>query len=252
MHGPAHQLHGLAPAARAPHEQTFLLSGKVHWLSTTFVVTLISMDDKALIKDLINTWAIAGDAGDWESFASVWHDDAWMTATWFQGPAPDFIAARKNAFESGIVILHLLGAHTSAIRGDRAIGQTKMQILQRAEIEGVPFDVTCTGRFYDFLEKRNGVWGIVRRQPIYEKDRLDHVDPSATLKLDGVRLNEYPEGYRHLAYLQRAMGYEVLNDLPGLRGRAVELLYSEGAEWLNGSATPGVPLSLKTRAGSPA
>ena len=52
-----------------------------------------------------------------------------------------------------------------------------MTINQRAEVDGVLVDVVCTGRFYDFLEKREGRWGIVRRQPIYEKDRMDPVDP---------------------------------------------------------------------------
>ena len=34
-------------------------------------------------------------------------------------------------------------------------------------------------------EKRDHRWGIVLRQPIYEQDRVDPVDPSATLKLGG-------------------------------------------------------------------
>jgi len=43
--------------------------------------------------------------------------------------------------------------------------------LQRARVHGVVCDVVCTGRFYDFLERRDGRWGIALRQPIYEKDR---------------------------------------------------------------------------------
>ena len=68
-----------------------------------------------------------------------------------------------------------------------------MTIHQRAPLDGVLVDVVCTGRFYDFLEKRNGQWGIVRRQPIYEKDRLDPVDPSAVLKLDTDLLASFPK-----------------------------------------------------------
>jgi hypothetical protein len=37
------------------------------------------------------------------------------------------------------------------------------------------------GRFYDFLEKREGRWGLVLHQPIYEKDRMDPVDPAVRL-----------------------------------------------------------------------
>ena len=82
------------------------------------------------------------------------------------------------------------------------MAQTKMTIAQRAVVEKVLCDVVCTGRFYDFLEKRRGHWGLVLRQPIYEKDRLDPVDPAAAPKLDKKLLASFPEGYRHLAYLQ--------------------------------------------------
>jgi hypothetical protein len=116
-----------------------------------------------------------------------------------------------------------------------------MTINQRAEVDGVLVDVVCTGRFYDFLEKRSA-WGIVRRQPIYEKDRMDPVDPAARLTLDAAHLASFPEGYRHLAYLQSRTGFSVRQGLPGLRGEAVQTLYAEGTAWLAGSATPGTPL----------
>jgi hypothetical protein len=115
---------------------------------------------------------------------------------------------------------------------DRAISQTKMTISQRALVHDVLVDVVCTGRFYDFLEKRKGKWGIVTRQPIYEKDRMDPVDPSATLKLDRQLLERFPEGYRHLAYLQTNIGYKVKIDMPGLKGPELEALYARGRAWL--------------------
>jgi hypothetical protein len=165
-----------------------------------------------------------------------------MTATWFQGPYAEFIAVSRSGFGRGVNIAHFLGGFSCEIAGDRAITQTKMKIEQRATVAGVEVDVTCSGRFYDFLELRDGRWGIVRRQPIYEKDRLDPVDPSASVKLDQARLASLPYGYRHLGYVQEAQGQRVLRGLPGLRGPEVELLYEEGAAWLEGSATPGVPL----------
>jgi hypothetical protein len=117
-----------------------------------------------------------------------------------------------------------------------------MTINQRAAVDGVLVDVACMGRFYDFFEKRDGRWGIVRRQPIYEKDRLDPVDPGAKLVLDATLLNRFPEGYRHLGYLQTKAGFSVKLGLPGLRGPAVEKLYAEGRAWLGGAPQPGQPL----------
>jgi hypothetical protein len=200
------------------------------------------ISDKLLIRELVENWAMWRDAGDWERFATVWHEDGWMTATWFQGPARDFIAVSREGFERGVSILHFLGGFTCDIAGPRAIAQTKMTINQRAPVDGVVVDVVCTGRFYDFLEKRQGRWGMVRRQPVYEKDRLDPVDPAATLTLDPARLASFPEGYRHLAYLQSKNGFAIKGDLPGLRGAAIETLYREGRAWLEGAERPGTPL----------
>jgi hypothetical protein len=204
-------------------------------------------DEKALIREVIENWVLFRDSGDWEGFRSVWHPDGWMTATWFQGPASDFIKASREGFERGVKIVHFLGGFTCEVSGKRAISQTKMTIMQRGAIHGVTVDVRCTGRFYDFVEQRGGRWAIVRRQPIYEQDRLDPLEPGATLELDPAMLGEYPEGYRHLAYLQREAGFAVMKGLPGLRGPEVELLYQEGRAWLAGSPRPGVPLADAAR-----
>lgn len=198
--------------------------------------------DKLAIREIVENWVLWRDAGDWERFASVWHPDGWMTATWFQGPAVNFIKVSREGFNNGVNILHFQGAWGADVVGNRAISQTKMEIHQRAEIDGVMVDVVCFGRFYDFFEKRGGRWGIVRRQPIYEKDRLDPLDPSAQLQLDADMLATFPEGYRHLAYLQTKNGFKIRDGLPGLRGTAVQKLYAEGRAWLAGSAQPGAPL----------
>lgn len=196
-------------------------------------------EDKLAIREVVENWVIYRDAGDWDRFATVWHADGWMTATWFQGPARDFIEASAKLFDSGSNILHTLGGWSCDIAGVRAISQVKMTIHQRAPVDGILVDVTCYGRFYDFFEKRNGRWGIVRRQPIYEKDRLDPVDPAAVLQLDPNLLTRFPEGYRHLGYLQTKNGFIVKDDLPGLHGPVVEKLYSEGKSWLDGSVSLG-------------
>jgi hypothetical protein len=193
------------------------------------------MVDRLLIRELLERWAVSRDAGDWERFREVWHPDGRMMATWFQGPAEEFIAASRRGWSQGVHILHFLGGSTVEVVGSRAIAQTKMTINQRAPVEGVLCDVVCTGRFYDFLENRDGRWGIVLRQPIYEKDRLDPVEPGAVPALDHERLERLPEGYRHLAYLQLGIGFDVKRDMPGIRGAEVEDLYRRGAAWLQGA-----------------
>jgi SnoaL-like domain len=172
--------------------------------------------DRLAIRDLVENWAVWRDAGDWERFRTVWHPDGRMMATWFQGPAEDFIRVSQEGFARGVRILHFLGGTSVDLAGDRAIAQTKMTISQRGPVEDVLCDVVCTGRFYDF------------------QDRLDPVDPAARLELSPATLAQFPEGYRHLAYLQAGVGYDVKPDMPGLTGPEVDALYQRGTRWLAG------------------
>jgi hypothetical protein len=189
--------------------------------------------DRLAIRELVDNWVVWRDAGDWDRFRTVWHPDGRMMATWFQGTAEEFIQVSQQGFARGVRILHFQGGTSVDVNGDRAIAQTKMTISQRASVHDVPCDVVCTGRFYDFLERRDDRWGIVLRQPIYEKDRMDPVDPAARLELSPEILQRYPEGYRHLAYLQAGIGYQVKPDMPGLTGPEVDALYQRGARWLS-------------------
>ncbi len=190
--------------------------------------------ERLAIREILENWIVWSDAGDWERFRTVWHDDGRMMATWFQGSGEEFVDARREAWDAGIGILHSMGATSIDLAGDRAIAQTRMTISQRGTVHGVLCDIVCTGRFYDFFEKRDGSWGMVLRQPIYEKDRLDPVDPAQTLSLDAAVLARFPEGYRHLAYFQVDNGFEVKPDMPGLKGPEVAALYDRGRAWLAG------------------
>ena len=142
------------------------------------------MQERLAIREVVENWVVWRDAGHWERFRGVWHADGRMMATWFQGTAEEFIEVSRAGFDKGVNILHFLGGNSVDIAGNRAISQTKMTISQRAKVHDVTVDVVCTGRFYDFFEKRDGRWAIVLRQPIYEKDRMDPVDPAARLSLD--------------------------------------------------------------------
>ena len=197
------------------------------------------MNERLEIRELLENWAVWRDATLWDRFRTVWHPEGEMWATWFQGTAAEFITANQEGFAKGVRILHFMGGSSIDLAlenepNPRAIAQSKMTINQRATVHGVEVDVLCTGRFYDFLEKRDGKWGLVLRRLCYEKDRMDPVDPAATLKLDQALLAEFPIGYRHLAYLQAQVGYKIKKDMPGLVGPETDALYAKGAGWLAG------------------
>ena len=192
------------------------------------------MIERLTIREMVENWVLWRDANQWQKFRSLWHDDGRMMATWTQGTADEFIEMSKAGFAKGVRILHFLGGSTIEVRGNRSTAITKMTISQRAKVHDVWCDVVCTGRFCDFFEKRGGRWGLVLRQPIYEKDRIDPVDPAAKLALDPQLLAKFPEGYRHLAYLQSQIGYKIKLDMPGLTGPEVEALYARLDAWLAG------------------
>lgn len=208
---------------------------------------MATASDRQTIRELIESWVVWRDAGKWKQFASLWHQDGWMSATWFQAPAAEFIAGARAGFERGVIALHRLGGSTIEIAGDRAVAHTQMQIVQRGAIDGVSVDVECSGRFLDAWCKEAGVWQLVYRQPAYELDRMEPIEPGATITLDPALLAQFPVGYRHLAYLQTKQGLSVDPRLPGTRGPEIVELEGRLAEWLRGAAHRSLRTGRATR-----
>ena len=181
-------------------------------------------DDRQAIRELVENWVVWRDAGDWERFRTVWHDDGRMMATWFQGPADEFIRVSREGFERGVSHPALPRRHVDRRRRrprDRA--DEDDDLAARARSTASLCDVVCTGRFYDFFERRDGRWGLVLRQPIYEKDRLDPVDPAAALELDPATCSRAsPRATATSPTCSSGIGYDVKPDMPGLTGPEVE------------------------------
>ena len=137
--------------------------------------------------------------------------------TWCEATASEFIARSREAWNAGRQVFHTVTGSYIEVAGERAIALTKMQIIQRAPIEGVMVDVTCRGRFCDALEKQDGRWGLLSRQATYEGDGIAPVEGGAEVRLDPELLSTFPEGYRHLGYLQTVAGLPVNKNLPGAR-----------------------------------
>ena len=193
-------------------------------------------DDVQHIRDLIERWAVYRDSFLWDKFRTLWHPDGVMAATWTTSGYEDFIRTTDEGVLHGLNIMHILGGSAIDALGGRAVSMTKFIILQRAAVDGVLCDVTCYARHYDLWEKRAGRWGLVYRNTIADKDRIDPVDNTETVRLDRAILERFPIEYRHLAYLQTKLGYDVDRDCPRLSGgKSLEALYQKGANWLNGA-----------------
>ena len=201
------------------------------------------MTDQEEIRQLIDNWIVWRDSGDWDRFAGLWLPEGRMVTTWFQASATDFIARSRRAWDDGLMVLHSLGGTSVEVQGSRAIAQSRMQIIQRASVHQVQVDVICNGRFWDALERRGEGWGLLLRQPIYEMDCMIPVHGGVVPALDVKLLASFPEGYRHLAYLQSLIGLTVNRNLPGPRGPRIEALQERGRRWLAGDDPACLDLS---------
>ena len=184
------------------------------------------------IAELVQSWALYRDTGDWDKLRQTVHADGTMTATWFHGTFEAFISAIQDAWRKGSSSQHFQGGTVVEVLGTKAIAQTRMAILVRGKLEDVSVDVNCLGVFYDRVEKRNGEWRIAKRNVIYDKDTLTPVHAGDAIQLSSERLLRFPEGYRHLAYLQSFNGGNVNSELPTARSEASVKLKLETQLWL--------------------
>ena len=189
-------------------------------------------EDKLAIAEVVQNWALWRDTGDWVRLRTAFHRDGVMTATWFTGSADDFIAHCKRAWEKGSRSGHSMGGCAIRVAGRKAIAQSRLILMSRTSLAATEVDVTCHGRFFDRFIKDGGTWSILRRNVVYERDRLDPVRPGEPVELDPGLLARFPEGYRHLAYVQTRAGLTVNPDLPTPRSKALERLVSEAEAWL--------------------
>src|SRR4029079_11779526 len=133
-------------------------------------------NDKAACAEVIQNWGFARDQGRWDDLAAIFHPGGEIAVSWFRGAYPDFVAHCRSNFGRGSEAKHLLWPARVAVKRQRGPAETNVAILVRQTIEGVAVDLTSNGRFLDRLERRDGIWRIVERATLYEKDRLDPVE----------------------------------------------------------------------------
>ena len=192
----------------------------------------MSLEDKFACAELIQSWGFYRDQRRWDDLLSTFHPDGEIAVSWFRGPFHEFVEHCKRGGPSK----HLIFAPLVRVAGDRGLAETSIMILVRQLIEGLAVDMTSRARFLDRLERRDGVWRIVERAALYQKDRLDPVEPSAAFDAMMARSDaaKYPAQYRYMAYRVHAAG-RTLAEPVHYDGRAeTEALKARYADWLKG------------------
>ncbi len=184
----------------------------------TDAVRLQAMLDEHEIAGLLVRWGHARDADDWETLAACFHDEATISISWMSGPVRDFLEGSKamaRARPPGTHVKHVFAGPLILTNGARAFSRCHVTLFARTFIDGHEFDFESLFRFFDLLERREGVWRILRRVGVYEKDRMDPVDPRSvpTGFYEDMDLSSFPSEMRFLCFRQSKAG---VRSVPGI------------------------------------
>jgi hypothetical protein len=199
-------------------------------------MNMLAAADKEAIAKLIYNWGYFSDHGLWEQLRETFHPEGTICVSWFEGSFQKFVDASIQMSQSPQLLRHNLGTPMIQIKGNHAVSETNVIIMIRKHIGLVDADVTSYARFYDLIEKIGDKWRIVRRTMIFEKDRLDPVQPSwrfwaSCLFTD---FKKYPAAYRYMAYTAEKTGYKLSPNIVADKSQEARNLYEAGKDWLSG------------------
>jgi hypothetical protein len=205
----------------------------------------MEIEDKIAIAELIQAWAVYRDQGRWQELRSTFTREGEISISWFYGPFEDFVARCKAAFAAGHAwSRHHLFTPTIRLNADRAVAETPVIIRVRQRLKDVPVDLTSCSRFLDRLERQPEGWQIAERIAIYERDRLDPVEPSPEFEklFAAGGAARFPEQYRYMAFrLAHSEGRKLAPVVYRDGGPETVKVYARFSAWLAGGGLTEMP-----------
>ena len=193
-------------------------------------------NDKSACAELIQSWGLYRDQGKWPELTATFAPEGEIAVSWFGGAFSEFVARCRASFEAGVRSKHLIFPSHVRLAGERALAETNIVILVRQRIGTVLADLTSYARFLDRLERRGSRWMILERAAIYERDRLDPVEPSEDFAklFTSSDLSIYPEAYRYMAARLIAAGRTLAPVVYRDGTPHTTQLYARYESWLSG------------------
>jgi hypothetical protein len=194
--------------------------------------------DKMACAELIQAWGLYRDQGRWKELRATFTPDGHISVSWFRGPFDSFVERCRASFAAGHTwSRHHLFPPALRLAGDRAVAETSVIIRVRQPFSGIQVDLTSCSRFLDRLERHGDHWLIAERAAIYERDRLDPVEPSPAFDelFKGADTARYPEQYRYMAFrLAHAEGRSLASVIYRDGGPETADLQARFSGWLAG------------------
>jgi len=198
--------------------------------------------DRSEIINVVSKSIITRDSGMWKELAECYHSEAEFTSSWWQGKPSDFIKVASKKLEAarseGGEQKHVTSNHWIELNGDRATAECDLILFMRRKINDVELDFATFSRRLHLMAKENGDWKIWRRFAIYERDRMDPVDPTVGVDqyFDAEALSKFPQKIRYHLWRNAVMGSEPSKNLC-IKGTEQEKIVREEAQkWIRGAA----------------
>ncbi len=197
--------------------------------------------DKIACAELIQNWGVFRDQGRWPELRSTFTPDGHISISWFRGPFEQFVERCRASFAAGHAwSRHHLFTPSVTLNDDRAIAETPVVIRVRQAFGSIAVDLTSYSRFLDRLQRHGEhSWLIAERAAIYERDRLDPVEPSPAFAelFAAANAAQYPEQYRYMAFrLAHTEGRSLASVIYRNGGAETADLYARFSRWLAGGA----------------
>lgn len=191
-------------------------------------------DDRSDISQLVYRWGFYRDHGMWDELLGTFHPDGHIQVTWYVGKFTGFVEESKRMAKSGTESTHIMTPPIVDVVGDRAIAITPISITARAN-PGVELDLTSSAYFFDYFERKNGVWKISQRTCVYQKDRIDSVVPSLRFWLMSrfIDTSKFHPAYKFLGASLEKQGFPVQPGQIVDNTDESRTLYREGQAWLH-------------------
>lgn len=191
--------------------------------------------DKLAVAEVVQTERAARDQGQWARMAACFHPDSVVSISWIETSGAEFVSASEKAFASGMRHLHQMAPTLVTLNGDRALAESGAAILLGGRIGGVEVMVTSHARMHARVERRDGVWKIVRLGAVYFEDEIRARIPGETPSLAPARLAGYRPSLRFLSYLLEEGGKTPRADLAAIdRPETVDAFLGAEQAWLAG------------------
>jgi hypothetical protein len=185
------------------------------------------LEDRLSIADLMTGW-IHRDLAQWDELRTLFHSDGIIEVTWFEGLFSEFIEGSMRMGKSDLRTKHFIASPVVKFQNSKAVVETNAMIVG----ENVRIGLGCIShnRFYDLVEKRDGVWRIVKRQSIYDMGSFTF--PQGMVEIDTGIVKNYPSEYAPLAYLLEKSGFPVKRVYATKGSELEKTMKAEGEAWL--------------------